>query len=73
MAVFGTGSWGTAFSSVLAEAGCTVRMWGKFADEVDDINRTRTSARYLPNLILPESISATTDAAEAAEGAEAPE
>ncbi len=70
MAVFGTGSWGTAFSSVLAEAGCTVRMWGKFADEVDDINRTRTSARYLPNLILPESISATTDAAEAAEGAD---
>lgn len=70
MAVFGTGSWGTAFSSVLAEAGCTVRMWGKFADEVDEINRTRTSARYLPNLILPESISATTDAAEAAEGAD---
>ena len=69
MAVFGTGSWGTAFSSVLAEAGCTVRMWGKFADEVDDINRTRTSARYLPTLLLPESISATTDAGEAAEGA----
>ncbi len=69
VAVFGTGSWGTAFSSVLAEAGCTVRMWGKFADEVDDINRTRTSARYLPTLLLPESISATTDAGEAAEGA----
>lgn len=70
MAVFGTGSWGTAFSSVLAEAGCTVRMWGKFADEVDDINRTRTSARYLPNLVLPESISATTDAGEAIDGAD---
>ncbi|MBP8879489.1 MAG: NAD(P)-dependent glycerol-3-phosphate dehydrogenase [Dermatophilaceae bacterium] len=69
VAVFGTGSWGTAFSSVLAEAGCTVRMWGKFADEVDDINRTRTSARYLPHLLLPESISATTDPEEALEGA----
>jgi glycerol-3-phosphate dehydrogenase (NAD(P)+) len=69
VAVFGTGSWGTAFSSVLAEAGCTVRMWGKFADEVDDINRTRTSARYLPHLLLPESISATTDPGEALEGA----
>lgn len=44
-------------------------MWGKFADEVDDINRTRTSARYLPHLLLPESISATTDPGEALEGA----
>lgn len=67
--VFGTGSWGTAFASVLAEAGCTVRMWGKFADEVDDIRRTRTSARYLPDLVLPDSVSATSDPAEALTGA----
>ncbi|MBK8470102.1 MAG: NAD(P)-dependent glycerol-3-phosphate dehydrogenase [Actinomycetales bacterium] len=69
VAVFGTGSWGTAFASVLAEAGCRVRMWGKFADEVDDIRRYHASVRYLPDLQLPDTVSATTDAAEALDGA----
>jgi len=45
-------------------------MWGKFPDEVDDIQRTRTSARYLPDLVLPESVSATTDPGEALDGAQ---
>lgn len=67
--VFGTGSWGTAFASVLAEAGCVVRMWGKFADEVEDIQRHRASVRYLPDLLLPDSVIATTDAARALDGA----
>ena len=29
VAVFGTGSWGTAYACVLADAGSTVRMWGR--------------------------------------------
>ena len=69
MAVFGTGSWGTAFTSVLAEAGCQVRMWGKFEDEVADIQRHHASVRYLPDLRLPDTVSATTDPAEALAGA----
>ncbi|MEI2764876.1 MAG: NAD(P)H-dependent glycerol-3-phosphate dehydrogenase [Dermatophilaceae bacterium] len=69
VATFGTGSWGTAFSAVLADAGCRVRMWGKFADEVADIRRDRRSTRYLPDLVLPEAITATTDPAEALDGA----
>ncbi len=69
VAVFGTGSWGTAFASVLAEAGCHVRMWGKFTDEVEDIRRHRASVRYLPDLLLPDTVTATTDAAEALDGA----
>ena len=28
-AVYGTGSWGTAFASVLADAGTNVTMWGR--------------------------------------------
>lgn len=70
IAVFGTGSWGTAFTAVLADAGNTVSMWGRFADEVDDITTTRTSSRYHPDLVLPESVSATTDPARALAGAE---
>jgi len=69
VAVFGTGSWGTAFTSVLAEAGCHVRMWGKFDDEVADIQRHHASVRYLPDLHLPDTVTATTDPAEALAGA----
>ncbi len=70
IAVFGTGSWGTAFTSVLADNGTPIRMWGKFADEVEDIVTLHRSARYLPDLELPEWVTATTDAAEAFEGAD---
>ena len=37
-AVFGTGSWGTAYAMVLADAGTTVRMWGRRQEMVDQIN-----------------------------------
>ena len=37
-AVFGTGSWGTAFAAVLADAGTDVRMWGRRSEVVDAIN-----------------------------------
>jgi glycerol-3-phosphate dehydrogenase (NAD(P)+) len=69
VAVFGTGSWGTAFSGVVADAGNRIRMWGKFPDEVDDIRTHRRSVRYLPDLELPDTVTATTDPAEALEGA----
>ena len=68
-AVFGTGSWGTAYSLVLADAGTDVTMWGRRAEVVDDINSGRNTA-YLPDVPLPQSIRATTDPAEAAAGAD---
>ena len=68
VAVFGTGSWGTAFAAVLADAGCQVRMWGRRAELVDQINRTHVNLDYLPDLLLPVSISATTDPQEAVDG-----
>jgi glycerol-3-phosphate dehydrogenase (NAD(P)+) len=70
VAVFGTGSWGTAFSSVLAEAGAQVQMWGKVADEVADISEHHRSIRYLPDLLLPDTVSATSDPAQALDGAQ---
>ncbi|HYO85721.1 MAG TPA: NAD(P)H-dependent glycerol-3-phosphate dehydrogenase [Dermatophilaceae bacterium] len=70
VAVCGTGSWGTAFSAVLADAGAHVRMWGKFADEVADIQTNHSSTRYLPDLALPDTITATTDPQEALDGAQ---
>ncbi|MDI9885251.1 NAD(P)H-dependent glycerol-3-phosphate dehydrogenase [Streptomyces sp. HNM0645] len=69
-AVFGTGSWGTAFSMVLADAGCEVTMWGRRAELVDAVNGTRTNPDYLPGVQLPEAVRATTDPAEAARDAD---
>ncbi|MCC3770690.1 NAD(P)H-dependent glycerol-3-phosphate dehydrogenase [Streptomyces sp. UNOC14_S4] len=68
-AVFGTGSWGTAFAMILADAGCEVTMWGRREALVDAINTTRTNPDYLPGVELPASVRATTDPAEAAGGA----
>lgn len=69
-AVYGTGSWGTAFAMVLGDAGCEVTMWGRRAGLVDAINTGRTNPDYLPDAQLPESVRATTDPAEAARGAD---
>lgn len=68
VAVFGTGSWGTTYAAVLADAGSEVRMWGRRADLVDQINSSHVNGDYLPDLHLPEAISATTDPEEAVDG-----
>ena len=65
VAVFGTGSWGTAFATVLADTGCQVRMWGRRAELVRQINESHVNGDYLPDLLLPAAISATVDPREA--------
>ncbi|MCC3651492.1 MULTISPECIES: NAD(P)H-dependent glycerol-3-phosphate dehydrogenase [Streptomyces] len=69
-AVYGTGSWGTAFAMVLGDAGCEVTLWGRRAEVVDAVNSGRTNPGYLPGVELPPTVRATTDPAEAARGAE---
>ncbi|MFE9634519.1 NAD(P)H-dependent glycerol-3-phosphate dehydrogenase [Streptomyces sp. NPDC006463] len=69
-AVFGTGSWGTAFGMVLADAGCEVTLWGRRRELADAVNTGRTNPDYLPGIELPENLRATTDPAEAARGAD---
>ena len=68
VAVFGMGSWGTAYAAVLADAGSQVRMWGRRAELVDQINSSHINGDYLPDLLLPEAISATNDPEEAVDG-----
>ncbi|MDA5281808.1 NAD(P)H-dependent glycerol-3-phosphate dehydrogenase [Streptomyces sp. NPDC054904] len=70
VAVFGTGSWGTAFGMVLADAGCEVTLWGRRQELADAINNGRTNPDYFPGVELPANMRATTDAAEAASGAD---
>ncbi|MEE1938602.1 NAD(P)H-dependent glycerol-3-phosphate dehydrogenase [Streptomyces sp. TRM 70361] len=69
VAVYGTGSWGTAFAMVLADAGCEVTLWGRRAELAEAVNTTRTNPDYLPDVTLPDTVRATTDPAEAADGA----
>ncbi|WP_308294433.1 NAD(P)H-dependent glycerol-3-phosphate dehydrogenase [Streptomyces sp. XM4193] len=69
-AVFGSGSWGTAFAMVLADAGCEVTMWGRRGEIAEAVNSERTNPDYLPGVQLPENLRATTDPAEAAHEAE---
>ncbi|NUS54091.1 MAG: NAD(P)-dependent glycerol-3-phosphate dehydrogenase [Streptomycetaceae bacterium] len=69
-AVFGTGSWGTAFAMIMADAGCDVTLWGRRPDVVDAINSRRENPDYLPGVRLPDLVSATTDPAKAAAGAD---
>ncbi|WP_448318062.1 NAD(P)H-dependent glycerol-3-phosphate dehydrogenase [Streptomyces sp. CO7] len=69
-AVFGAGSWGTAFAVVLADAGCEVTLWARRPEVAEAINSTRVNADYLPGVELPAGISATADPAEAARDAD---
>ena len=69
IAVFGTGTWGTAFSLVANDAGVDVRLWGRRAELVEAINEKRENPDHLPGIELPPML-ATTDPAEALDGSE---
>ncbi|WP_203335772.1 NAD(P)H-dependent glycerol-3-phosphate dehydrogenase [Nocardioides limicola] len=59
VAVFGSGSWGTAFSIVLADAGNDVTIWGRREEACARINERRENSDYLPGIALPPTIRAT--------------
>lgn len=69
-AVLGAGSWGTAYTAILADAGCEVRLWVRRPELADRINGTHVNEDYLPQLVLPASVRAGSDPAEAVEGAD---
>ena len=69
-AVFGTGSWGTAFAMVLADAGTTAVLCGRRPEIVESINEQHHNPWYQPGIELPESVRATTDPAAALDSAD---
>ncbi len=70
IAVMGSGSWGTAYAMVLADAGGEVVMWGRRQDLADSVNDRHENPSYHPGITLPDGLRATTDAGAALDGAE---
>ncbi|TDD35430.1 NAD(P)-dependent glycerol-3-phosphate dehydrogenase [Nonomuraea terrae] len=70
VAVFGTGSWGTTFAMILAEAGNEVTLWGRRRELVEVIDRDHANPDYLPGVPLPPTLRATTDPERALAGAD---
>jgi len=68
-AVLGSGSWGTTFSAVLADAGCEVRLWGRDDAVAEQVTTSHRNDKYLPGITLPEGVVGTTSAAAALAGA----
>ena len=61
VAVLGAGSWGTALAALLARNGHRTTVWGRNAGQVDAINSLHENTRYLPGIVLPENLQASTD------------
>ncbi|WP_139981860.1 NAD(P)H-dependent glycerol-3-phosphate dehydrogenase [Nocardioides litoris] len=70
VAVLSAGSWGTAFSIVLADGGNDVTLWARREEVVADIVERRENAEYLPGVQLPPSVDATADVEKALHGAD---
>jgi glycerol-3-phosphate dehydrogenase (NAD(P)+) len=65
VAVMGSGSWGTTFALICADAGKETSLWARRDEVAEEINATRRNEGYLPEVDLPETIRATADPEEA--------
>lgn len=63
--VVGAGSWGTALTKLLADNGHDVIVWSIMEQEVEMLRTYHEQKEKLPNVILPESVTFTTNLEEA--------
>jgi glycerol-3-phosphate dehydrogenase (NAD(P)+) len=68
VAVIGAGSWGTTVAAIVSEHAPTT-LWGRDADLTRAIARDHENAVYLPGIVLPASLDATSDLTAACERA----
>lgn len=62
--VIGAGAFGTGLATALSNGGNDVVLWGRDAAQADQINANKMNTRYLPDVTLPESLTATSDFAD---------
>lgn len=60
--VLGSGSWGTTFAAVTADAGCDTTLWGRDPAVVAEVDERHRNHGYLPGVDLPVGLRATADA-----------
>ncbi|MEY4685383.1 MAG: hypothetical protein RLZ25_1842 [Pseudomonadota bacterium] len=65
ISVLGAGSWGTALALVLARNNHNVRLWGHNPRRMEQIQRERCNAQYLPGVPFPGNLFALPDLSEA--------
>jgi glycerol-3-phosphate dehydrogenase (NAD(P)+) len=70
IAVMGSGSWGTGFGMVLADAGGEVAMWAREPEVVQDINTNHRNSLYHEGIKLPPSMWASGNVEDVLRGAE---
>ncbi len=70
ISIIGAGSWGTALSLVVAEKGHNVRMWAREPEIVKNITEHHKNGVYLPDILIPENVTAWSDLATALKDAD---
>lgn len=70
VAVVGGGSWGTALAVHCARAGHQVVVWARENEVVAGINQERRNPLFLPEVVLPEGVTARGELSEAVRPAE---
>jgi glycerol-3-phosphate dehydrogenase (NAD(P)+) len=70
VAVMGSGSWGTTFAVVLADAGAKVTLWARRDDLCDEVNQQHRNSTYLGPVALPPSLTAASDPGQVLGGAD---
>jgi len=68
IAIIGAGSWGTALSIALGQAGWRVSLWARRAELGGAIGRERRNPDYLSDFDLPSSVDTTADLGQAVAG-----
>lgn len=79
LAVIGAGAWGTTIAALLAnnqaeidaDARAEVVLWARREDAARAYSEARENTKYLPGIRLPDSLTITSDANEALNGADA--
>ena len=71
VALIGSGSWGTAVAGLAAARTERVTMWAHSEQTAAGINGEHCNPRYLVDYELPGNVVATTELAQALDGAEA--
>ena len=69
IAIAGAGTWGTALGITLSQKGYDICIWSRFPEEAEKLSGERAHPN-LPDAVIPEEITFTTDISRAAEKAD---